>query len=171
MKTPVLWTGSEFFGFAKRAHDRPLYRGCSRNPLNRKESHEPYSEINTCHMALSVSHCLGAKVPVPCFGGRPSRGRQSLLTDIQRAKSLRSRRNEYPKGSCTSDHNGAPQSIDIRVDETFKRSHRDTGVAPFQRTTKEAILGKSPLGSWVLRGYRRHGRRNDTALCPVSREA
>lgn len=63
-----------------------------------------------------------------------------------------------------------PESIDIRVDGTFKRSHGDTSVKPFQRIAKEALLGEPSLGSGILRGYRRHGRRNDTALCPVSRE-
>jgi hypothetical protein len=93
-------------------------------------------------MALSVSHCLGAKVPVSRFGWRSSLRSQNLLTDIQREKSLRSLRKEYSKGSCLFNYNGASESVDIRVDGTFKRLHRDTGVEALQRITKEAILGE-----------------------------
>ena len=114
----------------------------------------------------AIWHCQYHIVWVPKYRYRVLDGDlaqevQNLLTDIQRAKSLRSRRNEYSEGSCPSDHNGAAESVDIRVDGTFERSHRDTGVEAFQRITKEAILGEPSLGSGLLRGYRRYGRRND----------
>lgn len=49
-----------------------ILKGSSRNQLNRKASHEPFSQINPFHMALSVSHCLGAEVLFVCFGWRVS---------------------------------------------------------------------------------------------------
>src|SRR6056297_2312692 len=65
-----------------------IFRCCSRNDLNRKESHEPFSEINTCNLALSVSHCLGTKVSLSRTGRRVGPGGSSVYQDLQRAKSL-----------------------------------------------------------------------------------
>ncbi|PLY00582.1 MAG: hypothetical protein C0623_06900 [Desulfuromonas sp.] len=60
-----------------------IFRCCSRNDLNRKESHEPFSEVNTCHMALPVSYSLGAKVSFSHIGRGIGPGSSSVYSDIQ----------------------------------------------------------------------------------------
>lgn len=45
-----------------------ISRRSSRNDLNRRECHELFSKINTCHLALSLQYCLGAEISLPDIG-------------------------------------------------------------------------------------------------------
>ena len=78
-KTPVLWTESEFFDFAKRLHARPCLEVVPASNSIDNKRHEPFSEIITCHIALSASHCMVAKELVSHFGGSSSSGSQNFF--------------------------------------------------------------------------------------------
>jgi len=157
-------------GLAERPARCYLYSRVVPQRREKGGSSEQISKVITHDMALSVSHHLGSKIPVPDsdWANRSERCRRS-------PGNLRLCRNrgggtECPKGSCASDRDGAAKAVDLGSHGPSERSNVNEDLQAVQAPEKKALLGQSFLGKGLLRGHGRNGRRNDPKVRQVPRK-
>jgi hypothetical protein len=105
------------------------------------ESNEPFPEVITYNLALSVPHNLGTKIPISDFERSNSGGGIGVYPELYGPSGRRGTGIERTERPCAPSGNGAAESVDIEICRDNKRSDSHSDTEPESEAQEEAVLG------------------------------
>jgi hypothetical protein len=137
----------------------------------KEKTHESISKTITHIMALPISSSLGSQVSIQDTDWQCRRRGSDMHTNVCGANEDKGGGAKCASGSRASTRNGTAEDIGFRLCGHDEGTDGATSIQQVSGFEREAVLGESFLVEGILRGHRRSGRRDDTEVCKISREA